>query len=141
MDLTGRQLIGALSSQESGEVFTAVNPATGKVLAPEFRDATRSEINAAMRLASDAHPAFEMEGRERRATLLEGVASAIEALGEPLLKRALDETALPFARLEGECGRTCGQLRLFARVLREGCSVHWVRWSCSAPAIFHSPSR
>jgi NADP-dependent aldehyde dehydrogenase len=120
MDLTGRQLIGALSSQESGEVFTAVDPATGKVLAPEFRDATRSEINAAMRLASDAHPAFEMEGRERRATLLEGVASAIEALGEPLLKRALDETALPFARLEGECGRTCGQLRLFARVLREG---------------------
>ena len=106
MDLTGGQLIGASSSQEGGEVFTAVNPATGEVLAPEFRDATRSEINAAMRLACAAHPAFEMEGRERRAALLEGVASAIEALGEPLLRRASAETALPLARLEGERGRT-----------------------------------
>ncbi|NNG17634.1 MAG: aldehyde dehydrogenase (NADP(+)), partial [Gemmatimonadales bacterium] len=120
MDLTGRQLIGASRSQEGGEVFTAVNPTAGEVLAPEFRDATRSEIDAAMQLASDAHPAFEMEGRERRAALLEGVAAAIEALGEPLLRRASDETALPLARLEGERGRTCGQLRLFAGVVREG---------------------
>jgi NADP-dependent aldehyde dehydrogenase len=120
MDLTGLQLIGASRSQEGGEVFTAVNPATGVVLAPEFRDAARSEIDAAMQLAHDAHPAFELEGRERRATLLEGVATAIEALGEPLLQRASDETALPLARLQGERGRTCGQLRLFARVLREG---------------------
>ncbi len=120
MDVTGGQLIGASSSQEGGEVFTAVNPATGEVLAPEFRDATHSEINAAMRLACAAHPAFEMEGRERRVALLEGVASAIEALGEPLLRRASAETALPLARLEGERGRMCGQLRLFARVVREG---------------------
>lgn len=33
------------------------------------------------------------------------------------------ETGLPRARLEGETGRTTGQLRLFASVLRNG---HWL---------------
>jgi NADP-dependent aldehyde dehydrogenase len=52
--------------------------------------------------------------------LLEAIATQIEALGDALIQRAHAETALPLARLQGERGRTCGQLRLFAEVVRNG---------------------
>ena len=42
------------------------------------------------------------------------------ALGDTLLNRAHAETGLPLARLTGERGRTVGQLRLFASVVRDG---------------------
>jgi NADP-dependent aldehyde dehydrogenase len=41
-------------------------------------------------------------------------------LGPTLIERAMQETGLPQARLEGERGRTCTQLRLFAKVVRDG---------------------
>ncbi len=57
---------------------------------------------------------------EQRARFLESIAEGIEALGDELVQRAHAETALPIARLQGERGRTAGQLRLFARVVRDG---------------------
>ena len=41
-------------------------------------------------------------------------------LGDELVERAVEETGLPRGRIEGERGRTCGQLRLFASVVRSG---------------------
>jgi NADP-dependent aldehyde dehydrogenase len=41
-------------------------------------------------------------------------------IGPLLLERAGAESGLPPARLEGERGRTCNQLRLFAKVVRDG---------------------
>jgi NADP-dependent aldehyde dehydrogenase len=120
MELHGRHLIGAGTSKDGGEAFTAVDPRTGGPLATTFHDATPTEVDAALRLARDAHPAFEQAGREARAAFLEAVASGIEALGEGLLHRAAAETGLPLPRLEGERGRTCAQLRMFARVVRDG---------------------
>ncbi|WP_452039075.1 aldehyde dehydrogenase family protein, partial [Aidingimonas halophila] len=55
-----------------------------------------------------------------RATFLETIASEIEAIGDQLTERGVAETGLPEARLQGERGRTCGQLRLFANVVRAG---------------------
>jgi NADP-dependent aldehyde dehydrogenase len=52
--------------------------------------------------------------------LLRAIASGLESASESLVARAMLETALPEARLRGEVGRTCGQLRLFASVLEEG---------------------
>ncbi|MHB0777688.1 aldehyde dehydrogenase family protein, partial [Halomonas sp. WWR20] len=57
---------------------------------------------------------------EDRAMFLETVASEIEAIGDELIQRAVAETGLPQGRIEGERGRTCGQLRLFANVVRAG---------------------
>ncbi|MWM14975.1 aldehyde dehydrogenase family protein, partial [Escherichia coli] len=54
---------------------------------------------------------------------LEAIASQIEALGDALIERAMAESALPRPRLEGERGRTCNQLRLFASVVRAGDAV------------------
>jgi NADP-dependent aldehyde dehydrogenase len=44
----------------------------------------------------------------------------IESIGDALIVRAMAETGLSRARLEGERGRTCTQLRLFASVVRQG---------------------
>jgi NADP-dependent aldehyde dehydrogenase len=41
-------------------------------------------------------------------------------IGPLLIERAGQESGLPAARLEGERGRTCNQLRLFAKVVRDG---------------------
>src|SRR5690606_14382611 len=43
-----------------------------------------------------------------------------EALGDTLIERTTLETGLPAARIVGERGRTCAQLRLFAATVREG---------------------
>lgn len=56
----------------------------------------------------------------RRAAFLDAIAEEIEAVGDPLLQTASEETNLPLARLTGERARTCGQLRMFAALLREG---------------------
>ena len=54
---------------------------------------------------------------------LNQIAEEILALGDTLLERCHLETALPMGRLQGERGRTVGQIRLFAGVVKEG---NWV---------------
>lgn len=100
--------------------FRAVDPATGIAIEPEFAVSTAADVAAACAAADAAHDAFKDLAPERRARFLEEVAARIEALGQALILRAMAETALPEARLIGERGRTVGQLRLFARVVREG---------------------
>src|SRR5208282_293916 len=55
-----------------------------------------------------------------RAKFLRTIARRLEEIAEQLVERAGRETALPEARLRGELGRTCGQLRMFAEVVEEG---------------------
>jgi NADP-dependent aldehyde dehydrogenase len=55
-----------------------------------------------------------------RADFLEQVAEEILSLGDVLLDRAVAESGLPRGRIEGERGRTIGQLKLFASVVRTG---------------------
>ena len=63
---------------------------------------------------------FRRRSAEARAAFLEKIADEIMALGDELLQRAHVESGLPIDRLTGERGRTVGQLRLFAGVVREG---------------------
>ena len=120
MDLLGKNLIAGEPSAEGTDTFHAADPRDASALEPAFASATPSEVSRAVEAAAAAHPTFEAAGREARARLLEAVADGIEALGSPLLERASAETGLPLGRFEGERGRTCGQLRLFAKVAREG---------------------
>jgi len=120
MELHGNNLIGFASSSAGDSSFQARNPEDGAALAPRCVEATTDEIDHAMTLAAEAHVQLKARPRGERADLLEAIAAAIEDLGEPLLERAHAETALPMARLTAERGRTTGQLRMFAAVLREG---------------------
>ncbi|MBI5381944.1 MAG: aldehyde dehydrogenase (NADP(+)) [Opitutae bacterium] len=120
MHLHGYSLLAGHRGALGGATFRASNPATGETLAPDFHEALPAEADEAVNAAAVAFAQFRIVAPEIRARLLETIAAEIEALGEPLLQRCHEETALPLARLRGERARTCGQLRLFAQVVREG---------------------
>lgn len=118
--LTGNMLIGATAVRGSGASIRAVDPASGRELDPPFPGGTPADVERACALAWDAFDAFRDTGLEQRARLLEAIAEQLMALGDTLIERASSETGLPRGRIEGERGRTVGQLRLFAAVVREG---------------------
>ncbi len=118
--LHGLSLIAGDTGNTGGSVFHATNPATGEKLVPEFHEASHAEADRALTAAAAAFEEFRACPGQQRARFLETVAGNIEELGDPLLQRAIEETGLPLARLQGERARTCGQLRLFASVAREG---------------------
>lgn len=119
--LTGTQLIDGKWLSEGGPTFAAVNPATGAALEGRFHNATAKEIDAAFAAAAKAYAQVRDLPAERFAALLEAIAAEIEALGDTLLDRAAAESALAKEpRLVGERGRTTGQLKMFAALVREG---------------------
>ncbi|MBQ1497716.1 MAG: aldehyde dehydrogenase (NADP(+)) [Sphingomonas sp.] len=120
MALTGELFIASKRVRRDGPGFRAVAASTGASLEPSFDMATREDVEAAAAAAEAAFPVYANLPREQRAAFLEAIADEIDALGETLTERAMQESGLPHARLTGERGRTSGQLRLFARELRLG---------------------
>lgn len=120
MTLAGKSLIGQQIAEDQNGNFSATNPATGEALETQYASATMAEVERAAQLAWSAFDAFRETSLEERAIFLETIAAEIEAIGDPLVQQAVSETGLPQARIEGERGRTCGQLRLFASVVRAG---------------------
>ncbi|MGY0793007.1 aldehyde dehydrogenase (NADP(+)) [Azospirillum argentinense] len=120
MTLTGMMLIGAESHRGRNGEIHAIDPSTGAKLEPAFGGGGTAEVDRACQLAWDAFDRFRETVPEDRAVFLEAVARNILDLGDELIVRAIAESGLPRARLEGERGRTVGQLRLFAAVVREG---------------------
>ncbi|MGR0184912.1 aldehyde dehydrogenase (NADP(+)) [Azospirillum aestuarii] len=120
MTLTGMMLIGAESHRGRNGEIRAIDPSTGAALDPAFGGGGAAEVDRACQLAWDAFDRFRETAPEDRAVFLEAVARNILDLGDELIVRAVAESGLPRARLEGERGRTVGQLRLFAAVVREG---------------------
>ena len=120
MHLQGHQIIGQQSFAATGKPIYAVNPATGQRLDPGYGSCSRHEVDQACQLAWSALDRFRETTLAARADFLETIAAQIEAIGDELIERAMLETGLPRARLEGERGRTCGQLRLFSNVIRAG---------------------
>jgi alpha-ketoglutaric semialdehyde dehydrogenase len=122
--LSGRSLIGFRDGTGTGDAMYATNPVTGERLQPGFIPATAEEVELAARLAAEAFEVYQrISGRERGA-FLRAIAAKIESIAGDIVERAMLETALPQARLQGEVGRTCAQLRLFAQVAEEG---SWVQ--------------
>ena len=121
--LHGHHLIAGRRQAEAPPTLRATDPSTGSPLEPPFAEATAAEVDRALALAEAAFEADRGRPAEHRAALLDAIADEIEALGEALVERATAETGLPAARIRGERGRTCGQLRMFADVVREG---RWV---------------
>ncbi|MEX2216334.1 MAG: aldehyde dehydrogenase (NADP(+)) [Phycisphaeraceae bacterium] len=122
-DITGKHLIGDTTSSASSTVFEAINPSTGEKLSPPFHEGSAAEADHAMKLADAAFDTLRARSAEDRAALVEGIADQIMALGDALLDRCHAETGLPMGRLTAERGRTVGQAKMFAQVLREGSYV------------------
>ncbi len=123
MELTGQSIIGHHRGTKSGKVLHGFNPSTGEVLSPAFYSATEGEIDEAIRLAVEGFARFSaMPGKERAAFLC-SIAENLEQPGEELVERAVLETGLPAGRIRNERGRTCSQLRFFAKMAE---TASWV---------------
>ena len=120
MELEGKQIIGQRTSAAGEAAHRAVNPATGETLPGAFYHATASEITDAVSLADEAFRRLGSRTPAQKAIFLERIAEELLNLGDDLIGRCHQETALPEARLQGERGRTCNQLRMFAALIREG---------------------
>lgn len=124
--ITGKNYIGKHTSSEGDQVLTAYNPTNGSAFPETFVAATSSEIDHAVQKAVHAFAEYRALSDAQRAEFLDAIADEIMALGDTLLERASGETGLPLGRFQGERGRTCNQLKLFATLLREGSWVEAV---------------
>jgi len=132
VNITGQSLIGGVSVQGTGAPFFAFDPTLGAALEPAFHTVDAQQIDGACMVAQASFDAYRALSGARRAAFLDAIGEQILALGDALIVRAMAESGLPRARLEGERGRTVGQLKLFADLLREG---SWVdaRIDCALP--------
>lgn len=101
-----------------GDATFFSQPAHGD--AREFYAGTVADVDAACAGAEDAFWSFGYSSRAERALLLNTIADEIEARGAAITAVGSAESGLPEARLEGERGRTTGQLRLFATHIESG---------------------
>ncbi len=96
---------------QGDESFSSV-PAHGP--AHKFSAGSLNNIDMAVTAAEDAFWSYGYSNSEERATFLNAIADEIESRADLITEIGAQETGLPAARLEGERGRTTGQLRLFA---------------------------
>lgn len=112
--VAGRQVVG------TGGTTHGIDPATDAELEPVYSLVDEAQLAEATAAAEEAFESFSSLDPETHAGFLERIAANIEAVGPELVARASTETGLPQPRLQGELARTTGQLRLFARVVRQG---------------------
>lgn len=79
-----------------------------------------SDVETAVKAAEDAFWSYGYSSRSSRAEFLNTIADEIEARADAITEIGTQETGLPEARLQGERGRTTGQLRLFASHILAG---------------------
>jgi len=111
---------------EGKKTFKAIDPSSGKELDGDFNIATNDDVDAALALAEKAFAIYRYTDKKAKAAFLRGIANEIDAIGDELIERAMAESGLPQARLQGERGRTTGQLNMFANLVEEGSWVEAV---------------
>lgn len=120
MKLEGLSILGQRRVKAVGSPKTAINPATGTSLKPDYFWATRADVDAAAEIAAQAFAQFSHWSGEQREAFLKRIADLLEANGPAIVERAHQETALPVARLQGELVRTCFQMRLYGEAAGTG---------------------
>ena len=96
----------------------ASDPAHGP--SHEFAIGTPDLVDRACIAAEAAFEVYGQTSRAARAAFLNAIADEIEARAAQITQIGTQETGLPEARLNGERGRTTGQLRLFADHILQG---------------------
>ncbi len=120
MTISGKNLIAGEWSGVTKDGFTAFNATTHEAMPSSFADATEVEVNTAIDSAHEAFASYSQLSPQKRANFLRTIGEQIIALGDELVETACAETGLPAMRIQGERGRTVGQLGLFANLLEKG---------------------
>ncbi len=92
-------------------------PASGA--SQQFSECDQTLLDRACEIAAVAAVSYGSISRADRATFLDTIADNLEAMREQICAQGVQETGLPPARLQGELGRTVGQLKLFAGHIRD----------------------
>ncbi|WP_339841846.1 aldehyde dehydrogenase (NADP(+)) [uncultured Maribacter sp.] len=124
--ISGKNTIGNKLSNQGDVTYKTFNPKTNKETEWTFFEATKFEINEAVELATKAYKVYKDVSGDKKAQFLETIALEIEALGDELIDTYCKESGLPEGRARGERGRTMGQLRAFAALLKDGSWVEAV---------------
>jgi acyl-CoA reductase-like NAD-dependent aldehyde dehydrogenase len=114
--MNGNSLIAGEWLAGEGEFLSA--PATGEP--KTYSMGTAELVDRACVAAEEAFWSYGYSSRAARAAFLDRIADEIEVRGAQITEIGSAETGLPAARLDGERGRTTGQLRLFAEHIRTG---------------------
>jgi NADP-dependent aldehyde dehydrogenase len=136
MLIQGENLIGFAQSAQGEKTFRGFNPRTAAALEPPFHEASESEVDEALKLAAEAAVILRSVSAEKRAEFLLAIRDEILALGDALVERAVQESGLDTARLQGERDRTANQLKLFAEIVKEG---SWVDARIDTPLPDRKP--
>ncbi|WP_265501612.1 aldehyde dehydrogenase (NADP(+)) [Paracoccus beibuensis] len=112
----GQHLIGG--DWTGGETSFRSLPASGA--ARDYASGTAALVDRAAQAAEAAFANYTATTRQARADFLDTIADQIDARADAITRTGAEETGLPEARLQGERGRTTGQLRLFANHIRTG---------------------
>ncbi|MCW4465660.1 aldehyde dehydrogenase (NADP(+)) [Glutamicibacter sp. MNS18] len=131
-NLSGQSILAGVPTAGNGREVHGYNPATNQALDPAYSLIDTEQLKLATTAAAAAFDSFRSLDPQKHADFLDAIAANIEASGDELVARAMAETGLPEARLVGERGRTCNQLRLFAQVIRQG-DHHGVRIDPALP--------
>ncbi len=107
-------------------LFRGIDPSSNTELLGDFYTASLADVDEALTLAEKAFETYRHIDKATKAAFLRSISEEIIALGDELIDRAMAETGLPQARLQGERGRTTGQLNLFADMVEEGSWVEAV---------------
>jgi NADP-dependent aldehyde dehydrogenase len=97
-----------------------IDPRTGDPVGDGVPETTSEQLDEILAAAAAAAGPFGATAPAVRASLLRGLADALDAQVTPLAELAGRETGLPSGRLTGEVARTSFQLRLFAEVVEDG---------------------
>ena len=118
--IDGTNYIGFSTTQNGSETLKAYNPKENRPLPETFHIATKKEIGQALEQAQSAFGEYRHFSGSKKADFLEKISDKIMELDDKLVERATAESGLSVGRIEGERGRTCSQLNMFADLLREG---------------------
>ena len=94
--IQGKHLIDGNWCGEGVSYFEVRSPVNHDVLGPHFLEASGEEVSRAVDLAHDRFVKGEELSIDRRAQLLDTLATALEVCQEPLLARCMAETAYRF---------------------------------------------
>ena len=124
MEFLGRSFIGWSIGAAGGKTFTAINPATGLPIEPNYISASAADVERAAELAAQAFTSFSRTSGKERAAFLREIAKRLDGIVDDLVIRVNQEAGLAEPRIQSEAARTSFQMRLFADLVEEG---SWVR--------------
>ena len=134
----GLNHIGFKLSGENQKYLHSFSTENNTYLPGQFRIATNTETEVAVKKAVEAYKNFKDTSPVQRALFLDEIAHQIINKEDELVERAMKESALSRNRILSERLRTVNQLKLYAGLLREG---SWVEASIETEDNNRKPVR